>query len=210
MAKKKAVGTVVLMGGDLLKALAVESLKGDATYLLTTLEQRNSMDASMWATNPAITGPNGELATRANQAGIAASGVATQPAANKYAILDNIELPEVKRGNFGGGRKPSEYPFDTLGVKQGFFVLATAEHPNPAKTLASTVSGASKRYSKEIPGEFVTRNVTNEAGVSVPTQFPKRSYERKFEIRKIEDGTAYGYPPINGKPQPGALIARVI
>lgn len=204
------------MGQAFLIALATATLA--KTHLMTTADQRASVDASLLMTNPAIVGPNGELATIASPAGMAAAGVSDKP---KLTVLSNLVLPEPKRGNFGGGNKrESAYDFDSLEVNQGWFIVASDAQPNPAKSLASTVSGASKRWSKELATTHERRQkVVNEAGEDVldangkPTfavvQIPDREYERKFEIRKIEDATPYGFPAVNGVPVTGALIARV-
>lgn len=218
MAKKNSTApktAAALMGAAFLTELAKQTA-ASVTNFMTTAEQRASIDATFTMTNPAVTGPNGELATIASPAGMAAAGVSGATAKPKLTVLSDIVLPEPKRGNFGGNKRESAYDFDSLGVNQGWYIPANDDQPNPAKSLASTVSSASKKYSKEIPGQTVDRNrkVVNEAGDPVldangKVQFtvekvPARAYERKFEIRKIEDGTPYGHPGTTG-----ALIARV-
>jgi hypothetical protein len=57
-----------------------------------------------------------------------------------------------------GGRGRQLYDFDGLAVGGFIFVPATAEKPNPAKSLASTVSSASKRSA---PKKFAVQSVEN-------------------------------------------------
>lgn len=66
----------------------------------------------------------------------------TAGAAPKFVIETGIALPVSKRG----GNRESAYPFEALEVGQSFFVAGSEKHPEPAKSLASTVSGATKRY----------------------------------------------------------------
>lgn len=84
----------------------------------------------------------------------ASNGTATAADAAKasYAIDDGVPMPTgtVRRGREGG------YPFDKLEIGQSFHVAKTAENPDPAARLASSVSGARVKYSEEIPGETET------------------------------------------------------
>ena len=79
------------------------------------------------------------------------------PAATKasYDIEDNVPMPTgtQRRGREGG------YPFDKLEIGQSFHVAKTAENPDPASRLASSVSGARVKFSEEIPGETETVTV---------------------------------------------------
>lgn len=79
------------------------------------------------------------------------------PAATKasYEIEDNVAMPTgtQRRGREGG------YPFDKLEIGQSFHVAKTAENPDPASRLASSVSGARVKYSEEVPGETETVTV---------------------------------------------------
>ena len=217
MAKKpnKAAAPVVSLLGN----IVAETIKGGFVY--TSDADRASLNAEHIQVNATMKNEAGSIATRASDAGIAfvqsqgatpaspeasggftAAGSTETPSAPKFKVFAAVTLPPVKRG----GRKASEYPFDSLPVGGGFFVPATAEMDNPAKSLASTVSSASARYSKEIPGEFTERTVKDESGANVKKKFPKRTYERKFEIRKLEDG---GVVSDEYKGMAGALIARV-
>jgi len=77
-----------------------------------------------------------------------------------YEIVTLTELPPILRG----GHKAESYPFDKLTVfpapGHAFLVPATAAKPNPAKTLASTVASATKRYAKKDGRIFTVRKHT--------------------------------------------------
>lgn len=131
--------------------------------------------------NESMTNEAGELATRATQKGIESMQQNNAPAAQaaskpSFAIDDNIPLAAV----VGRGRGGETYPFDQLQVGQSFFVPNSADKPNVAKSLASTVSSATRRYAEEVPGE--TR--VDRKGNTVP----KLKETRKFVLRAVEGG----------------------
>lgn len=133
--------------------------------------------------NPSMTNEAGELATRATAKGIESMNASQTPAAAsapaskpQFAIEDGIALAPVT----GRGRGGETYPFDQLQPGQSFFVPNSAEKPNVAKSLASTVSSATRRYAEEIPGE--TR--TDRKGNVVPAL----KETRKFVVRAVEGG----------------------
>ncbi len=62
---------------------------------------------------------------------------------SKVDVEDGVKIPSPCKP----GRTPNKkYPFDTMGVSQSFHVPKTEKKPNPAKSLASTVHAANKRY----------------------------------------------------------------
>lgn len=106
---------------------------------------------------------------------------ATSTANSGFNIVADVPLPggEV-RGRAG------TYPFDDLQVNGSFFVPNTAEKPNAAKSMASTVSSATARYATEVAGE----TVKNRKGNIVP----KTIETRKFVVRPVKDGAPWGFP----------------
>jgi hypothetical protein len=92
--------------------------------------------------------------------------------AQSFTIL-SAPLPQTKRK--GGAGRPSKYPFDALEVGQFFFVPASADQPEPAKTLGSVVTSANRRNAIVVPGEFKK----NRKGEDIP----KLAYTKKFVIR---------------------------
>jgi hypothetical protein len=112
-------------------------------------------------------------------------------AAPAFAINDGVPVPAIKRR----GPATSIYPFDALTIEDGaefgqsFFVPATEEMPNPGKSLASTVSSASKRYATENGTRTINRKVD---GVMTEVQVPAYDYERKFIVRSVEENGVKG------------------
>jgi hypothetical protein len=132
-----------------------------------------------------------------------------------YEIIDDAELPPIKRGG-GGGGAPTKYPFDALEVGKSFFVPATAKLPNPLKTLGSTISSANHRYAKVTGEKVVERSKrgarnklvldANGNKIMETKNVPTYEFTRKFTIRGVKAGVKYGNWVA---PADGALIARV-
>ena len=147
--------------------------------------------------NKDITNEAGEYATRATQKGIElvmsnapveTNAAAAAPVAGKpvYVIEDNVALPAAKRT----GRSTSSYPFDALQIGQSFFIPASEKHPDPAKSLASTITGATARYDEV----STTETVLTRKGNTVP----KRTHTRKFVIKAVDDGAPWNQPGVKG------------
>lgn len=120
--------------------------------------------------NESVTDATGNVAVRATAAGLAkineGSGAApaSAPVSTGFAIsavpADILSAAaEKRRAGRSGGEK---YPFEGLEVGQGFFVAASEKMPEPAKSLASTVSSAVARYAEET-GEVETVTVKDYA-----------------------------------------------
>ncbi len=133
-------------------------------------------------TNPAVVDAGGWVATRATQAGIdfvnnnenlkPGAGDTVKPTVANTGKFEIETVEEIPPAN-GRGRGASMYPFESLevGKNNSFFVANTEAKPNVYKSLASTVSSATQRYTEVIDG---VKTVT-----------------RKFEVReatKIIDG----------------------
>ncbi len=101
------------------------------------------------------------------------------PAASSFALIGGVPIPAAKR--FG---KSSTYPFDSMEVGQSFFVAATQDRPNPAKSMASTVNSAKARYAVE-------------DGVDAEGNTKYRN-TREFVLRRVQDGTPFGFPGKEG------------
>lgn len=145
--------------------------------------------------NPTLTNENGEHACRATAAGIAKaqgneadSGLvpaSVEASAPSFKIEIGVPIPAP----VGRGRSGSKYPFEALEVGQSFFVPDTAEQPDAAASLASTVSGATQRYAvdhatetKTVKGKLVSKKV----------------YARKFALRKVEGGARVWRVEVSG------------
>lgn len=186
-----------------------------AEGLMTSAAVHNPLvEAGMVEINPGITNEAGEVATRATQQGIDSMNMNTgatptpTPAAaavkSAFKLDDAVELPTIKRGGRGG----NVYPFDEMSKGQSFFVAATADKPDPAKSLASTVSSATARYAVEVAGETEEVEVKtyqlNDAGkrvkrdgsfvvlsTAVETRL-KMAITRQFVVRSVEEGGVKG------------------
>ena len=95
----------------------------------------------------------GNVQIKATPAGIAAVQPAATPVQaspavaatpTQFLIEDGFAVPVASRG----GARATVYPFASMNLGQSFFVPATDAKPNPAKAMASTVSGVNKRYAK--------------------------------------------------------------
>ncbi|WNO48642.1 hypothetical protein [Achromobacter phage shaaii_LB5] len=81
-------------------------------------------------------------------------------------------------------RASAKYPFEQLEVGQSFFVPnAASEKGDAAKTLASTISGANKKFSTPVEGQTKIMR-----GKTVQVREPQRT----FEGRRVADGAAWG------------------
>lgn len=176
--------------------------------------------------NTAVTNPADATqvmcrSTDAAVAYLAANAAPVADAASQYAVITNAVLPEAKkRGNTSGSGAPTKYPFATLEVGQSFF-SANSEHKkgDAVKGLGSTVSTQNDKYS-EPTGEMktVTRAVRDKqtkkaalnpdgSKITETVQLAVKKYNRKFTIRPVVGGQAYGAWVA---PADGALIARTV
>lgn len=98
---------------------------------------------------------------------------------SKFEIQTGIAIPSTS-----ARAGSSVYPFEQLPVNGSFFVPATEDKQNPAKSLASTVASANARYSEVIEGE--TR--TNRKGDTVPAT----RQLRQFVVRSVVENDVAG------------------
>lgn len=172
-------------------------------------------DAGMVEVNTAAVDGNGNHLVRATANGAAAingnepAGSPEKPAKpTKPVIMSGFAAPERKRGRSVGDRK---YNFDALNVGDFFFVEATAERPEPHKSLASSVTSATARY--RVPtGNQTTKSVIVKNSEGQPVigadgnplrenvSVPEMTETRKFKITRVEGGVTYGAftAPANG------------
>lgn len=138
----------------------------------------------------------------------------TEVNTGSFEIISDAVLPPVKRGG-GGAGAPQKYPFDSLEIGQSFFVPATAKAPNPLKTMGSTISQANLRYATQTGTKTVERSkrgaknklVLDDDGHKImeEKEVPVYEFTRKFTIRGVKGGTAYGNWTA---PSDGALVMR--
>ena len=215
----------VTVNKTLLKAIASATAAGNE-YFVTQDE-----GTPLLQHNPPLIIVNTEIlqgdkaASRITEAGMKMIGGNTSAAASQavsgasssaFAIMKGVELPASRRGVGLHGGAPKKYPFEQMEVGDTFFVPVSEDTPNPLKTLGSTVSSANMRYAEKT-GEVkektrVKRGKDRKAEVDASgakvyetVTLPVYNFTRKFEIRGIEKGKAYGSWTA---PESGALIAR--
>jgi hypothetical protein len=144
-------------------AATVDTTKGFLTVTNVQAQKIVAADATLIEVDTASLTGTGEKATisvRASAAGIAAvqAAPALVPAVKSvvpkmdFEIETGIPVPEIKRG----GERANAYPFDTLEVGASFFIPESETLKNPAKTLASTVSSATRRFKSATPRRVFT------------------------------------------------------
>lgn len=182
MAKKL---TKAQLNGKLVEIVAATNSGG---VLYTPTEVHGPLVAEgLVEINAGMTNENG-IATRATAKGIetvnASSNSATQAAsapAKPIFAIEKASLPAISgRGRAGGSEI---YPFDQMEVGDSFFVPNSDDKENAAKSLASTVSSATKRYAEVIPGEFKTIKGKDKDGNETSKQIPALKETRKFVVR---------------------------
>lgn len=151
----------------LLGVIIAAMANAEAPYHMATEKEVAGLAKENFVETNAEIRDGDKIAVRATEAGVAAHTAAnaapTSPNAtegnnsmsNTFEIEDNIPIPAGR-----GGRNANVYPFDALNVGQSFHVPATDERPNPAKSIASTVSSATKRYADQTPArKFSVKSV---------------------------------------------------
>lgn len=206
---KKSIALLALICTAMTNAEKPFHVSTDAKEL-KDLEKANMIETN---TNTAeVPGLNdGEIAVRATDAGLAenakhtgnatdagngsaSNGGTTATTAANLVTGIGFDIGAASTPRASGER----YPFDGLSVGGYIFVAATADKPNPAKSLASTVSAATARYAEPIEGQ--TRQ--NRNGKTVPAT----KNTREFKVVPVKAGVAYGEFTA---PSDGAAIVRI-
>lgn len=212
-AKKSGVNTQLLTGiasGAVTYVTQAEAVEAGLDHVPALIEVNTATDAIVDGKAPV-------RVTEAGKAFLAPAVTASEPVASPYGIMKGIEIPASKRGNRKGSGAPTQYPFDSMEIGDSFFVPVSAKHPDPVKTLGSTVSSANMRYAVET-GEMKTvertkRGPKNKALIDgngeklkETVTVPVHKFMRRFVIRAIQKGKMYGNWTAE---HDGALIARV-
>lgn len=170
-------------------------------HLATEKEVAELVKENLVETNAEISDGD-KIAVRATDAGQAAYTAATAPAAAPTNTGNATTMNTFVTGKgfvpsaVRGGKGRNLYDFDGLEVGGFIFVPKTDAKPNPAKSLASTVSSATKRFA-----EPTGNTVTNRKGNTVP----ELRETRKFGVQSVENGKVYGEFTA---PSDGAVIYR--
>lgn len=157
--------------------------------------------------NPNITDESGAVAARITDAGKASLTVTDTNIETTNIETETTEAtgPAFEWGDFETPKRTrattEKYPFSELPApvldeatgkyrKAAHFVAATAERPEPWKTLFSTVSTAAARYRKEVGVETYTGK--DKDGNDVQKSRKKYEYEREFALIAGEKGGVKG------------------
>ena len=189
VAKKTApaVAVAVAQVGEVtLESIVAATQAGSFVYTAAAVHGP-LIEAGFVEINPAMADENGAIATRSTEKGNSQVMTATNqtqaaaPAVKAgFVIETGVTMPAIS----GRGRSGCSYPFDQMEVNQSFFVAASESKPNPAKSLASTISSANARYAVPVT-DGSTR--TTKKGAVVPATVETR----KFVVRSVtENGVA--------------------
>lgn len=229
-AKAAAAQAQPAINTDLVKAIG-EAMKSPAQCLFVPFDvSKPLVDAGLAIINVDYKDGAGNIATRLTDAGVAKTNEAppawgnapvtaqpgTLPAGpaivgSSFKLDTGIVVPVAKRGfgEKGGQGRKSIYPFADMEIGHSFFVAPTAEIPEPAKTLGSTVSSATLRYAKPVfnpdgtPKMTETMIAQRDAEGNIMTdgtgkilrqkaQVQEKEQTRKFVIRAIEENGVKG------------------
>ena len=225
---KKATVVHNAIDHNVLKNIVDATKAGSFVYVSPMASQpMTSHNPPLVEVNTAMVDPedNTKFATRATpHAEVHLASLAAAPAAAagetsapKFEILTGATLPPSKKRGGSSAGAPTIYPFADLPIGGSFFVPGTEKHPDPVKTLGSTVSAQNRKYAIET-GQFKTvtrakRDEKNKAlldaagnKITETVSLPVLKYERKFVIRGVKAGEVYG---AFTAPVDGALIFRV-
>lgn len=189
----------------------------DAGYITVNVDSRDPTDPTKVAAS--ITPVGAQALTQAAPE----SAKNHTPAMSKFNVIHGgIELPKVSRGfkkGQGGGGREAKYPFETMEVNDFFFVAdsATSKH-DAVKTLGSAAGSANQRFAKPT-GEKETvqrakrgsdhkavKDPATGKNVMETVTVEKKEYTKKFVVRPVKSGVAYG---AFTAPADGAVVARV-
>lgn len=180
-----------------LATIAAATLAGTLVYV-SEKDGKKLVADGLIEVNPAMANPANatEFAARATAAGIEKYNADNAPAPAK-PTFEFITSPSLEKAGKGAGRA-DKYPFadfpapviDAEGNKltAKIFVPATEKMPNPASSLSSTVSAASRRYA-EIESQKPGKNKNGE-----DIMRNKYKFSRKFALVAAEvDGVKGAY-----------------
>lgn len=194
-------------GAALLALISVAMTNADAPFLMLTQDEGlDLITAGQAEANPEISNADdGTVAVRLTDAGTAALAAANAPAGAAAAPAAAAVKPtfEIEKGvamptntvRNGGGRE-SSYPFDQLEVGDSFHVPKTAENPNPAVRLASSVSGARVKYSEAVNNDDGTPKTET---VKVPVyqkDADGKTFSKDAEGKRIKTGEQDAVKPV--------------
>jgi hypothetical protein len=200
MAKRQSVATP----NAALNMALLASIASGAVARLSQADATPLMTAGFITANTADV-VDGLAAVALTEAGTAALTEAGKPAASsEIAIDDGVAMPSGQR------RAPREtvYPFEKLAVGQSFHVAKTAENPDPAARLSSSVSGARIRFSEQLKddaGNLLTETVER----STYAKNSDGSFVKGADGKRVKTGTETISRPKMGEPSRDFTVKAV-
>lgn len=146
---------VTVTGLDLLKLIAATG----GAYL-TQAEGQAAIDAGHAVVDVSNVRGNTAFVTLTD-AGAAAISAAVASKEKPVFEIDDYSPPVLVKKR--GGKRGSKYPFESLEVGKSFHVPKTAEMPNPVSALASSLTGARRKFAEPVldgEGKPVMETVT--------------------------------------------------
>lgn len=131
---------------------------------------------------------HGNIAVRATAAGIAkVTAEGNAPASTPKPTFATVAVPadiltQAKEKKRAGRKSGEKYPFETLELNEGFFVPVSDKMPEPAKSLASTISTAVSRYSVE---------ETDANGNTVMEAVTVKDYQLDEDGKRVKDAEGH-------------------
>jgi hypothetical protein len=206
-----------------LKEIA-DATAGSPGYAFVSADDGQELvSAGYIVTNPDMANDQGERAAKITDAGKAfLDSQSTAPASSSsasanFTVMSGFVPPASRRrGAVRGAGAPDKYRFKQLEVRDYFFVPATAERPDPFKSLQSTVSSANRRFSESTGETKVIKHVkrgpdhkaildANGNKVIEQKTVPVMKPTRKFKIVSVKKGVEVsGFTP----DADGAVIYR--
>lgn len=146
--------------------------------------------ASVYLTDAGIAALDAAAASaQGNTEGTADAGTtapaAAAPVATGFKVSKAVPIPTTKAKRKGTG---SIYPFDKLEIGDSFHVPKTADRPDPASSLASSVSGARVQFSEIVMGEDGKTPVMEEVTVIEYAKDAHGKFLKDSDGKRVKSG----------------------
>lgn len=179
------MGNFFTRANEVLKQVVEKTLEGGFAFTPKDVHDY-LIEKGFVEINPEITNEAGEVATRATETGIAKVPKEEKLMSDQNFVIESIPVVKTRRAS----GKASIYPFDKLEVGQSFFVPASAEKPEPWKSMQSTVATATRRYAEPVvdkDGNPVMRKIVR--GPNEGSEIQETKNTRLFALTKdTKDG----------------------
>lgn len=165
MAKGPSAAVTAPKVSPTMLALLVSIMQSDnGALMLTQAEGNDIVNAGLATVDTATLNSDGKASVTLTEAGskaieaaqITDKAIVTQAAKPVFTMRSDIVMPVKVRKT-----KAAIYPLDSMNVGDSFHIPATAENPDPATRIASTLSQARVKYMVKSETETETVTVKN-------------------------------------------------